>query len=253
MSFVYSHKLFYLALLVIILLLVVILVLSYSFFRRSSKLASYEKQYQVLEQKLKYLQLENLESRLDPHLFKNILNSVQSLAYQTYFSLDRMAGVLDYIMYDSKNKMVTLKQEHDFAIKLIDINKIKLNPLFRLDIRSIISQHDPLYEKELIAPLICIELIENAFKHADLQSQDSFISVLFKLKNGQFDLVVTNKASEKESLQKQNSGYGLQTLKQRLELIYGVYYKLEIQQDSKVYSIHLSLNLYDFKSKMCSS
>ncbi|WP_449398940.1 histidine kinase [Chryseobacterium wanjuense] len=67
---------------------------------------------------------------MNPHLFKNILNSVQSHAYQTYMSLDKLANVLDYILYESNNKFVSPKEELNFALSLIEINKIKVNPLF---------------------------------------------------------------------------------------------------------------------------
>ena len=46
--------------------------------------------YQQIEEKYNQIELENLDSRLQPHLFKNILNSVQSHAYQTYFALDKL-------------------------------------------------------------------------------------------------------------------------------------------------------------------
>lgn len=39
--------------------------------------------FKQLESKINQLQLQTLESKLNPHLFKNILNSIQSHAYQT--------------------------------------------------------------------------------------------------------------------------------------------------------------------------
>lgn len=235
---------------IIIILVLVVAILVYLLLSYHKERVLFEKEHHLLNSKMKYLQLETLESRLDPHLFKNILNSVQSLAYQTYFALDKMAGVLDYIMYDSQKKMVSLREEHDFALKLIDINKIKLNPLFRLDVRSVIEEDNVFYEQDLVAPLICVELLENAFKHADLQSNDAFISVLFKLKKGRFDLIVSNKASGKKTLRKEHCGFGLEALQQRLNIIYGPFYKLDKSVDDEVYTMHLKLDLDDFKNKM---
>src|SRR5574337_1112310 len=84
-----------------------------------------EKEFLQLENQITMLELQTLESKLNPHLFKNILNSIQSHAYQTYFSLDKLATVLDYILYESRNKFVTPKEEIEFALNLIEINKIK--------------------------------------------------------------------------------------------------------------------------------
>ena len=56
------------------------------------------------------LQLEVLEAKLNPHLFKNILNSIQSHAYKTYFAIDRLSNVLDYILYESRKKESVFKE-----------------------------------------------------------------------------------------------------------------------------------------------
>ncbi|WP_267740501.1 sensor histidine kinase [Myroides injenensis] len=235
---------------IIVILLLIIVFLAYLLIQYNKQRVLFEQEKHLFDSKLRYLKLESLESKLDPHLFKNILNSIQSHAYQTYYALDKMAGVLDYILYDSQRKLVSLEEEHKFAMRLIDINKIKLNPLFRLDIRSNIPEEELLYHEDLVAPLICVELIENAFKHADIASADAFISILFKIKKGTFDLVVTNKKSNKKPLSKERGGYGLKALSQRLKLIYGPCYKLEKLEDDQVYSMHLKINLNEFKSKM---
>ena len=152
---------------------------------------------QELEDKTAGLQLESIEAKLNPHLFKNILNSIQSHAYQTYFALDKLSNVLDYILYESRKKFVSPKEEIEFALNLIEINKIKLSPLFELKVKTRINDSEPLFEQRLLAPLISIDLIENAFKHADLQSQDAFISITFEFKEHCFYLTVANKISQK--------------------------------------------------------
>lgn len=67
--------------------------------------------------------LDSIEARLNPHLLKNILNSIQAHAYQTYFSLDKLANVLDYILYESRGKFVSAKEEIAFALNLIESTK----------------------------------------------------------------------------------------------------------------------------------
>ena len=61
-----------------------------------------ESRFVELENKANTLQLQTLEARLNPHLFKNILNSIQSHAYQTYFAMDKLSNVLDFIFYGMK-------------------------------------------------------------------------------------------------------------------------------------------------------
>ena len=207
-------------------------------------------QFQILQDKVDGLQLDTLESRLNPHLFKNILNSIQSHAYQTFFALDKLANVLDYILYDSQQKLVTPKEEIDFAINLIEINKIKISPLFELRVKTKIDENDKLFEQALLAPLVSIDLIENAFKHADLQSSDAFISVFFECTNHCFSITVSNKISDKKAMKKERSGIGSNTLEQRLRIIYKNNFQLEKHIDQSIYTVYLKINLLDFKNQM---
>jgi sensor histidine kinase YesM len=206
--------------------------------------------FQQLESKINKLELQTLESKLNPHLFKNILNSIQSHAYQTYFALDKLANVLDYILYESRNKFVTPKEEIDFALNLIEINKIKISPLFELKVKTKINESEPLLEQRLLAPLISIDLIENAFKHADLQSSDAFISVVFEFKESVFSLTVSNKMSAKKPMKKEKGGIGVETLEQRLKIIYSENFKLDRFTEGDVYIAHLKINLLEHKAKM---
>jgi LytS/YehU family sensor histidine kinase len=234
-----------------IVLLIALCIFLYSKFNLSEKKKDDAvKNYKILEEKINKLELQTLESKLNPHLFKNILNSIQSHAYQTYFALDKLANVLDYILYESRNKFVTPKEEIEFALNLIEINKIKLSPLFELKIKTKIVESEPLLEQRLMAPLISIDLIENAFKHADLQSSDAFISVIFEFKDNTFYLTVSNKISEKKPLKKEKGGIGVETLEQRLKIIYSDNFKLDRFSEGDVYIAHLKINLLEHKAKM---
>lgn len=161
-----------------------------------------------------------------------------------------MANVLDYILYESQNKFVTPKEEIDFALNLIEINKIKVSPLFELKIRIKINESKPLLEQRLLAPLISIDLIENAFKDADLQRSDAFISVVFEFKDNVFYLTVSNKMSTKKSMKKEKGGIGIEALEQRLKIIYSENFKLDRFTEGDVYIAHLKINLLEHKAKM---
>ncbi|KFE98113.1 histidine kinase [Chryseobacterium formosense] len=204
----------------------------------------------LIEQKLNDVQLEHIGTKLNPHLFKNILNSVQSHAYQTYMSLDKLANVLDYILYESNNKFVSPKEELQFALSLIEINKIKINPLFDFRIKSKIDKSDSIFEEKVFAPLISVDLIENAFKHTDFLAQDSFISIQMELEGGIFSMKVSNKASLKNVLPKENSGFGSQSLDQRLKMIYTNFYSLQKNSKNGIFTAELTINLGEFYDKM---
>jgi sensor histidine kinase YesM len=212
-----------------------------------------ETRFLDLENKTNTLQLQTLESRLNPHLFKNILNSIQSHAYQTYFAMDKLSNVLDYILYESQNRFVSPKEEIEFALNLIEINKIKISPLFSINVKKKINEQDALYEQKILAPLISIDLIENAFKHADLQSPDAFITIIIEFKDNTFSLTVSNKVSPKSAFLKEHSGIGTATLEQRLRIIYKSCFKLERYVEEDVYVAQLKINLLEHKNQMLTS
>lgn len=235
---------------VLLLLIGLVAILFFRLLKSEKRKKKAESGLKQLENRINSLQLETLESKLDPHLFKNILNSIQSHAYQTYYALDKLANVLDYILYESRKKFVTPKEEIDFALNLIEINKIKVSPLFELKVKTKIRETEPLYEQRLLAPLISIDLIENAFKHADLQSQDSFISIAFEFKESAFHLTVSNKISSKTPMKKEKGGIGTETLEQRLKILYKSNFKLEKFVEENVYIAHLKINLLEHKAQM---
>jgi LytS/YehU family sensor histidine kinase len=245
-----SNVMIYLFLTIILILVIVLCYLIYLLIQSGKSKKKVEEKFYLLEMKVNDLQLETLESKLNPHLFKNILNSIQSHAYQTYFALDKLANVLDYILYESQKKFVSPKEEIEFALNLIEINKIKVSPLFELKVKTKINEGEKLYEQRLLAPLISIDLIENAFKHADLQSADAFISVVFEFKDNCFSLTVSNKISEKKALKKERSGIGANTLEQRLKIIYKNQFKLDKFVENDIYIAHLKINLLEYKTQM---
>ncbi len=245
-----SNTLLFSLLGILLLLVAALIVVILKLIRSNQSKKETETQFQLLENKINSLQLETLQSKLNPHLFKNILNSIQSHAYQTYFALDKLANVLDYILYESRNKFVTPKEEIEFALNLIEINKIKVSPLFELKVKTKIAPSELLYEQRLMAPLISIDLIENAFKHADLQNPDAFISIVFEFNDNVFYMTVSNKISPKAPLKKEKSGIGAETLEQRLRIIYKDNFKLERFTEGDVYIAHLKINLLGHKAKM---
>jgi LytS/YehU family sensor histidine kinase len=239
---------------IICILVLAVVILAIAFFNAATKSKARLERQKILINNLQENQLhgqrELLESTLNPHLFKNVLNSIQSHAYQTYYALDKLANVLDYILYDSRQPFVSVKEEIAFAQNLIEINKIKLSPLFELQVKTKIDVADEFYLQKVMAPLLTIDLVENAFKHADIQNQDAFIKILIQLEQGGFTLSVVNKISEKPPMPKPKGGLGSKTLDQRLQTIYGSHYTLERTRKEDHYIAELKIDFNAFKDKV---
>ncbi len=238
---------YYLTIFLVTSIIAILLIL---WIKQRKEIEALQKHLSIVENKVHEQQLSEMDYKLNPHLFKNVLNTIQSHAYQTYHSLNSLSSVLDYILYESKKKYVTPHQEIDFALSLIEIYRIKLSPLFELKIKKQVRESEPLFDQRLMAPLLCIDLIENAFKHADLQSPNSFISVTFLFKENVFSLTVANKVSSKNPLKKERQGVGTDLLLRRLDVIYRDNYKLDKFVEGDVYIAHLKIDLLEHKAKM---
>lgn len=184
-------------------------------------------------------------NQLNPHLLKNSLNAILSHAYQTYHTMDNLAQVLDYVLYESADKLVSVEEEINFVKNLIEINKVKLSPLFDMKLRIETDEDDELLREPLLVPLISVDLIENAFKHADFHSPDSYIAILITFRSGVFEVSVSNKISLKSPLKKPRSGIGTKTLEERLLIYYPGRHELKRRVERDSYFADLSIQLYE--------
>jgi LytS/YehU family sensor histidine kinase len=123
-----------------------------------------------------------------------------------------------------------------------------LSPLFDLRVKTQVSEQHPFYEQELIAPLITVDLIENAFKHADLQSDGAFISISFELTDDYFSVSVRNKIAVKSKTEK--GGFGRESFIKRLGIIYKDNYTLDQRIEDTTFVSHLKINLLEHKAQM---
>lgn len=195
------------------------------------------------------LELENSKFRLNPHLFKNTLNSIQGYAYRTHQAMEKLGGLLDYILYESNVQYIGIKEELEFVKNFIELNRIRLGPLFDFRFRVSVSEGNPFYNEPLISPLITAYFIENAFKHADLASRDAFISIIFELNDDEFVFTVSNKINKTPHFSP-NSGIGKENMKKRLELLYGAACSVDYSVLEEVHVARLTVNLRDVKAKM---
>lgn len=225
------------------------------FYFRSREKKLQQKLVRSNEEKERLLgQLHALESdttrfKLNPHLFKNTLNSIQAYAFRTHQSLEKLGGVLDYLLYDSDNEFISVKDEIEFSKNFIELNKIKLSPLFDLKINFQIDETSPFYHTPVITPLLTAHFIENVFKHADFHSREAFIAIHAELNGDTFLFEVSNKIS-KTPMFSPKSGIGKPNLKNQLDTIYGASYFLEYHAENDIYRSILKINLLEFQNKM---
>ncbi len=90
-----------------------------------------------------------------------------------------LSRLLRYVLYDSSRPTVPLKAEMDFLGNYIELMRIRLPRHVRLDVSL---PENPSHT--LVAPLLFISLVENAFKHGVSNDRPSFIDIDIREEEG---------------------------------------------------------------------
>lgn len=175
-------------------------------------------------EKAKSVQLEadlrNLKSQLNPHFLFNTLNNIYSLIAidqnRAQEAIHRLSKLLRYVMYDNNVKFVPMDKELEFTKNYIDLMKLRLSPNVKINI--LIEDKG---STDMIASLMFMTLIENAFKHGTNNVEDSFIDISILVDPGKGVLcTVENSLFEKDNNLEERTGIGLTNLSRRLNLLY---------------------------------
>ena len=165
-------------------------------------------------------ELKNLRNQLNPHFLLNTLNNIYALiAFDTdkaQQAVQELSKLLRYVLYDNQNLYVPLTKEADFIRNYIELMRIRVSSQVALEVRFDIQPNSP----TLVAPLLFISLIENAFKHGISPTEKSFIHIALTEDDRCICCRIANSNHPKSSSDKSGSGIGLEQVGKRLELLY---------------------------------
>ena len=204
------------------------------------------KEMQQLEKQNLQQQLEYLKYQINPHFFMNTLNNIHALvdidpekAKTTIVELSKM---MRYILYEGNKSFIPIVREIQFINNYITLMKLRYTDKVKisLNIQNTINDKG-------IPPLMLITFIENAFKHGVSYQQDSFINISISLTGKRLYFTCINSKKPEDNSEKEETGLpkqggvGLANVKQRLELIYGDKYTLDIKDNIDTYNVKLDL------------
>jgi two-component system sensor histidine kinase AlgZ len=189
-------------------------------------------------------ELNFLKAQINPHFLFNTLNNLYYLAYtqspNTTEVIAKLSQMMRYMIYDSNYPLVPLSKEIEYMQNYIALERLRLNN--QIPIKFEIAGNA---DQVLIAPLILITFLENAFKHGvSNNSPGAWVNILIQLNDKQCIYKVENskiKSMKPEADDK--SGIGLQNVRRRLELSYPDKHKLLIEDKADVYCVQLNITL----------
>jgi len=208
-----------------------------------------EKQVQdaklLAEQKQSELNL--LQSQLSPHFLFNTLNNMYGISIAEHTRIPalllKLSDLLRYSVYETKKTFVPLKEELDYINNYIAFEKMRISDRLVLA-EEIEDVNDP---RVMIAPMVLIIFIENAFKHAkDTLEQQIHIRISLKISGNFILFTISNsyrKEKEESGILSESSGLGLANTIKRLDLLYGVDYTLKSYIQNNQYNVDLRLKI----------
>lgn len=179
-----------------------------------------ENEKQELQKAQAEAELQNLKSQLNPHFLFNTLNNIYSLIAinqdKAQYAVQDLSKMLRHVLYENNDKLVPIDREFEFMRSYIKLMSLRLSKNTHLEVSIPESG-----KGAMIAPLLFIPLIENAFKHGVSNTQDSFIHIQLELHEDHWlHCLVVNSNFPKKDNDRSGSGIGIKNLKRRLELLY---------------------------------
>jgi sensor histidine kinase YesM len=195
-------------------------------------------QLQVKEQELQYLKMQ-----IHPHFLFNTLNTVYGLALKRSEStpdvIMKLSNLLDYILYQVSKPRVPLLDEVNHIREYVDLERIRFRDTLRVSFNSDIEDGNL-----VIAPMLLLPFVENAFKHGSPRDGFLMVEMSIRVRDGVLDFNIRNSISGRQQAEKKGTpGIGLQNIRKRLDMNYTGGYRLDSKADNGWYTVNLGLNV----------
>ncbi|MFC5284588.1 sensor histidine kinase [Pedobacter alpinus] len=171
-------------------------------------------------------ELQTLQSKINPHFLYNSLNSIASLIHIDADKAEEMTLKLSklfrYSINTQNENFTSVKEEVEIIETYLDIERVR----FGNRIQFILAIEEGALNESL-PRFILQPLVENALKHGlnDMIDGGELKLTVEKL-DGELTLTVADNG--KPFPTELNSGYGLQSTYEKLQLLYGDKYSLQI-------------------------
>jgi len=187
-------------------------------------------------------ELKFLKAQINPHFLFNTLNNLYSYVVnkspKAPDMIMRLSSILDYVLYKSQKKTVTLSEEVGTIENFLGLEQIRYGDRLEVDFKKEGNMTLP------TSPLILLSIVENAFKHGASGDADTpKIKIHIKEEKGMIYCEVWNTKSsyQGELNDAYKEGIGLSNIKRQLNLFYPDAHKLIINNQEKSFNISLTI------------
>jgi two-component system, LytTR family, sensor kinase len=218
------------------------------------KQAEYEKAQALLEfhnirLQADLMQSENnfLRSQINPHFLYNCLNFMYSKTFrqqpQVAEAIMLLSQVMRYSLSDFSvtNGLANLGEEMLHINNVIKINRFRFNDSLQIQF-EVIGNPD----NKMIAPMLLITLVENVFKHGQLQDANHPALMTCHIDEGAKRIRFSTWNKKTEAVPGNlSSGVGYSNIRQRLHLLYKSDFGFMVKDEGGAYQMMLEIPYFD--------
>jgi len=187
-------------------------------------------------------ELALMKSQINPHFLFNTLNNIYSLVNKhddkALDAMGKLSDIMRYLIYDAQSDKVTVNKEIEYLESYIELQRLRHRDPGLVEYK-LTGNADGL----MIAPMLLIPFVENAFKHGDRKATRPNIIISLKITSKVLYFKVTNFIPRQSIEKDQSGGIGLSNIMKRLEILYKGKHKLEINSNNNIYESILEIDL----------
>ena len=200
----------------------------------------FQKMQEELRKDKEQAELALLRQQLSPHFLFNTLNNIYSLTLhhpkEAPAAMLQLSELMRSVLRSIEKDEVDLENEVTQLRSFIELKRLQFPEVERINFQVPVDIHGI-----SIHPMLLLPLAENAFKHGDLYSPGTLVSIELSLVNHWLIFRVENTPSE--GSRESTSGIGLPNVRRRLELLYPGRHELNIDSTPHTFVVTLRLRL----------
>lgn len=186
-------------------------------------------------------ELEHLKAQVNPHFFMNMLNNIHGMVEmdpaRAQVMIMELSKLMRYVLYEGAKPRTLLSKEAEFIASYVELMRKRYSSR---KVRISLELPEGNQEHVFLPPLLFISVIENAFKHGISYQNLSFVEIRLCLEKDTLRLDCVNNVHRRPLRDGRTGGVGLANLRQRLQLLYGDGFTLNItEKDGKTYHVNL--------------
>jgi len=195
---------------------------------------------ELLREKNYEMEMALIKSKLDPHLLFNTINNIDALILKDAVAasdyLNKLSDIMRFMLYETKADKILLSKEIEYIDKYIALQKIRTANENYAHFTVTGSTGN-----KLIAPMVFIPFIENAFKHTNNKKLENAITINIFIEAETIQLVCENRFDARLTVKQFDSGLGNELIQKRLNLLYPEKHTLDVHKTNELYSVNLTI------------